>query len=139
MKKRILIADDDESVRRMVARVLESADYNVTLAGSDVEVVSRAPAPHLLLLDLKRPDQASWAVIDQIGRLNTSAPIIVTSAWPNQSEVARDHGVAALMEKPLDPTVLLKSIQTLLEVSERRATEPVVNPGVLAGLLTQAT
>lgn len=139
MKKRILIADDDEPVRRMVARVLESADYNVTLAGSDVEIVSCTPTPHLLLLDLKKPNQASWEVIDQIGRLNTSVPIIVTSSWPNQTEAAREHGVAALMEKPLDPTLLLKSIQTLLEESERQATEPVVNPSVFASLLPQAT
>ena len=58
MKRRILLADDDESVRIMVGRVLESEDYEVVLARTGREAISRAlsGAPDLVLLDITMPD-----------------------------------------------------------------------------------
>jgi DNA-binding response OmpR family regulator len=116
MKKRILLADDDESVRRMVARVLESAGYAVMLAGTGAEAVSRFEAVRadLVLLDLKMPDEEGWAGFEQISRVNGMAPVIVMTAWPNQYERAVRRGVDALMEKPLDLPLLLQTIHKLL-------------------------
>lgn len=120
MKKRILLADDDESVRKMVARVLESAGYAPLLAATGREAVAkfRTGPPDLVLLDLKMPDQDGWKAFDEISRFDSLVPVIVITAWPNQYEQAVQRGIDALMEKPLDLPLLLQTIHNLLAESE---------------------
>jgi len=122
--KTILLADDDESVRKMVARVLESAGYKVLLAGSGREAAAkcRGGRPDLLLLDLRMPEQGGWETFEHINHLAPLTPIIVITALPNQYEQAFQRGIDALMEKPLDLPLLLGTIETLLEESEQQRT-----------------
>ncbi len=119
MKKRILLADDDDSVRRMVSRVLEGAGYAVLLARTGREAVHhfRSGAPDLVLLDLKMPDQGGWEVFDRISQLGLTTPVMVLTAWSNQQERALQKGIDALMEKPLDLSLLLQTIDQLLKES----------------------
>src|ERR1044072_387939 len=53
-RKRILVVDDDTSVRESIARVLEEQDYDVIVAATGREAVSvfLAGSPDLVLLDL---------------------------------------------------------------------------------------
>lgn len=121
MKKRILLADDDESVRKMVGRVLESEDYEVLLAGGGREAVAQAlsGSPDLILLDINMPDKNGWKAFEMIDRVRPMMPVIVITARPNQRDYASRVGIDALMEKPLDLEVLLKTIHDLLNESER--------------------
>jgi two-component system response regulator MtrA len=140
MKKQILLADDDESVRKMVGRVLESAGYEVLHACSGNEAVTkfRNNRPDLVLLDLKMPDQEGWETFDQLSHCDAMVPVIVITAWPNQYEVAVQRGIDALMEKPLDMPVLLRTIQGLLEEPEQtrvhRLTQPSFTTAYLSSL-----
>ena len=129
MKKKILLADDDESVRRMVARVLETAGYAVVLAGSATEAVSRfrSSQPDLVLLDLKMPDKDGWSVFDRISSVAPMAPVVIITAWPNQYEQAVRRGIDALMEKPLDLQLLLDILKKLLAESEQERTVRLTN------------
>jgi CheY-like chemotaxis protein len=122
--KKILIADDDESVRKMVARVLESAGYTTLLASDGREAVAktRSAQPDLILLDVKMPEQGGWAAFEQINRVAAMTPVIVITAWPNQYEPAAQRGIDALMEKPLDLPRLLETIELLLGESEAERT-----------------
>ena len=125
MKKRILLADDDDSVRKMVARVLESAGYQVLQAATGREAVAqfRDGQPHLVLLDLKMPDQDGWRAFEEVNQQNCQVPVIVITAWPNQNEAAARRGIDALMEKPLDLPLLLQTIGNLLEEPRQKRTE----------------
>jgi DNA-binding NtrC family response regulator len=120
MNKTILLADDDASVRKMVARVLETAGYSVTQAGTGREAIARCVArqPNLVLLDLKLAEEDGWEVFEQVSRLNPMLPVIVITAWPNQYEEAVRRGIDALMEKPLDMPLLLQTIHDLLAEPE---------------------
>ena len=122
MNKRILLADDDESVRKMVGRVLESAGYQVLQAACGREAVAkfRSSRPSLVLLDLKMPDQEGWQAFDQVSQLDPLVPVIVITAWPNQYDEAVQRGIDALMEKPLDLPVLLQTIDQLLQEPEQQ-------------------
>ena len=113
MKRRILLADDDESVRIMVGRVLESEDYEVVLARTGREAISRAlsGAPDLVLLDITMPDKNGWEAFELIDRIHPFVPVIVITARPNQHDYATQVGIDALMEKPLDLALLLKTIR----------------------------
>jgi DNA-binding response OmpR family regulator len=122
MKKRILLADDDESVRRMVARVLESEGYDVLLAQTGREAFNRAlsGSPDLILLDVNMPDQNGWEAFEWIERTRPLLPVIVITAKPNQHARATRTGIDALMEKPLDLALLLETIRNLLNESEQQ-------------------
>jgi DNA-binding response OmpR family regulator len=119
--RKILLADDDESVRRMVGRVLESEDYEVLLACNAEEAIKRTltGAPDLVLLDLNMPGKDGWAAFELIDRIRPFVPVIVITARPNQYGYATQVGVDALMEKPLDLAILLTTIRDLLAESER--------------------
>ena len=121
MKKRILLADDDESVRKMVGRVLETEDYDVLLAQTGREAIVKALScsPDLVLLDINMPDKNGWEAFELIDRMHPFVPVIVITARPNQYEYATQAGIDALMEKPLDLEVLLKTIRDLLDESDR--------------------
>ena len=120
MKERILLADGDEPVRKMLARVLESAGYVVLHATTASQAVSQlgSARPDLVLLDMKSPEDDGWLACETILRAAPNLPVIVITSWANQSEPALERGVDILMEKPLDMPLLLKNIQDLLHNSK---------------------
>jgi DNA-binding response OmpR family regulator len=121
MKKRILLADRDESVRNMVGRVLESEDYNVLLAGSGWEAVHQALAnsPDLVLFDADMPDCDGRQSLELIHRIQPRVPVIGMSAGQRRAEGARSVEIDVFMEKPLDLGVLLDTIRYLLDESDQ--------------------
>jgi two-component system response regulator MprA len=116
MKHRILLVDDDPGVRRMLLRVLEEEDYAVVPAADGLEALESAAssAPDLVLLDLSLPFQNGWDTFKRLTTDNSSLPVIIITARPNQLFPALAAGAGALMEKPLDLPKLLRTIRELL-------------------------
>jgi CheY-like chemotaxis protein len=116
MNKKILLADDDASVRETLGRVLELVHYDVVLAGSGREAVAKfqAAPPDLVLLDLNMPGQDGWQAFDAMSRLAPLVPIILITALPHQAKRAAQLGASALMEKPLHLPRLLETVGGLL-------------------------
>ncbi len=117
MRKNILLAGDDEPVRKMVGRVLESADYAVIPASTGWEAIAKCQTarPDLLLVDADMRDNQGWEAISLIRRTEPSLRVLVITARPDLQAEAVRNGIDALMEKPLDPPVLLQTIEALLE------------------------
>jgi len=138
--KRILVADDDDTVRAALADVLESEGYIVHQAQNGLEAVTRAiqHSPSLVLLDLNMPKWDGWTAFCQLDRVTPLLPIIVITARPNQYDKAVRLGVDAFMEKPLDFPTLLGAISTLLEESPGAHLRRVTNRKFVTRLL-QAT
>jgi DNA-binding response OmpR family regulator len=113
---KVLVVDDDVSVREAMSRVLQDAGYEVRLAADGAEAVARFESDEidLLLLDLGLPLESGWDIFERITRENPFLPIIIITGQPDQHEVAVAAGVGALMEKPLDVSELLHTIQELL-------------------------
>jgi two-component system copper resistance phosphate regulon response regulator CusR len=120
--RRILIADDDSSVRSGLAAVLEMEGFIVDQAQNGIEAVTRAieHAPDLVLLDLNMPHRDGWTAFSQLDKVTPLLPIIVITARPNQYEKAVELGVDAFMEKPLDFPLLLKAVAALIEEEPAR-------------------
>ena len=123
MKPRLLLVDDDPTVREMIGRVLTEAGYTVMLAANGQEALDFAAATEvdLVLLDLNMPVKNGWDTFERLTTANPLLPIIIITARPNQLFQALASGVGALMEKPLDFPTLLATIRTLLdEPAEKR-------------------
>jgi len=117
MTKTILLADDDASVRTMIGRVLELERYRVVFARTGWEAASQflTGPPDLVLLDLNMPEKDGWEAWQIMGTLHPFVRVIVITARPNQQEQAQKMRIDALMEKPLDLPLLLRTIHDLLE------------------------
>ena len=123
MSKTILLADDDASIQTMIRRVLESEHYRVLLASTGREAASQFlnGPPDLVLLDLNMPDKDGWEAWKIMETLHPFVPVIIITARPNQYEQANRMRIEALMEKPLDLPLLLRTIRRLLvEPDEQR-------------------
>jgi DNA-binding NtrC family response regulator len=117
MNKRILLADDDQSVRKALKKVLEEADYEILEAidGEDAERRFTSEPIDLLLLDLDLPKQNGWNVFGLINSQNPLLPIVIISGLKDQADTELIPGVSAFLEKPIDVPLLLKTIEALLE------------------------
>jgi DNA-binding NtrC family response regulator len=116
MKKRVLVVDDDVAVREAMKRVLVAAGYEVSLAQSGEEATAQflPEQTDLLLLDLNLPSESGWDVFARLTTRYPVVPVIIITGLPNQHATATAAGVSALMEKPIEPTALLKTIKRVL-------------------------
>ena len=115
MKKRILIVDDDISLRNELMELLKKADYDVAVAADGSEAIDRYSEPlDLLLLDVNMPGRDRWAAFEYITRMNPCVATILTSKLGDQFPIASGVGAGALLEKPLDPEELLRVVEELL-------------------------
>lgn len=116
---KILVVDDDVSVRESVCKVLQAEGYE-TITAADGAAALKQFVMHpidLLLLDLGLPLKSGWDVFEYITRKNPLLPIIVITGQSRQKRMAQAAGAGALMEKPLDVEELLRVIKQLLAES----------------------
>jgi len=130
-KNRILIVDDDASVREMLTRVLASEGYSVWAAADGMVALQIAAATKvdLVLLDLNLPGKSGWDTFERLTAENPMLAVIIITARSNQLFTASSAGVGALLEKPLDFPKLLQTIRRLLaEPAELRLARMAGNP-----------
>jgi len=121
--KRILLVDDDPTVRDSLSDVLVSEGYLVIPAENGQEaldLVTRFPVD-LALLDLNMPVKNGWDTFERLTAEHPLVPIIIATARPNQLFTALNAGAGALLEKPMDIPALLRTMEKLLaETAEQR-------------------
>ena|ERR1044071_519276 len=123
MSKRILLVDDERSIRDSLNKILGAEHYQVLLAGDGLEAIEKHGAERidLLILDLNIPVQDGRDALEWLVETNPLVPIVIITGRPNQRALAESAGASALMEKPLDIPLLLRTIcQLLNEPTESR-------------------
>jgi len=115
---KVLVVDDDESIRKSLCKLLHGEGYQVVTVASGsraVEILCLERVKFdLLLVDLNMPLKNGWATLDRVLEINPFLPVIIVTGQPNQQEMAEAAGVNALVEKPIDVPLLLQIIQNLL-------------------------
>lgn len=121
--KRILLVDDDPTVRESLQDVLTAESYVVIPAenGQQALELANAVTVDLVLLDLNMPVKNGWDTFEQLTRGHPTLPIIIITARTNQVFTALSAGAGALLEKPMDIPTLLETMKALLaETAEQR-------------------
>lgn len=121
--RRILLVDDDPTVRDSLKDVLVAEGYVVIPAQNGqqaLDLANQNPVD-LVLLDLNMPVKNGWETFEQFTREHPLIPIVIATARPNQLFTALSAGAGALLEKPLDILTLLRTMEKLLaETGEQR-------------------
>lgn len=132
MAEKILLVDDEQSIRESLNKVLRVEGYEVVLAETGQEAIEkliREPID-LLLLDLGLPGKDGWATLRCRAEVHPSLPVIVITGRWKQAELAAAAGVEVLMEKPLNVPLLLQNIRELLQTPGEVAGRKRVFQGV---------
>src|SRR6266478_4338684 len=117
--RRILLVDDDPTVRDSLKDVLLAEGYLITSAedGQQALDLANKSAVDLVLLDLNMPVKNGWDTFERLTAEHPLIPIIIATARPNQLFTALNSGVGALLEKPMDILTLLRTMEKLLAES----------------------
>jgi signal transduction histidine kinase/ActR/RegA family two-component response regulator len=115
----ILIVDDDESTREVVAAALEAAHARVEMAASAAEARQRLQqsVPALIIADLGMPTEDGFSLIRGIRESGKrDVPVIALSAYVDQAsrEAALAAGFNAFLAKPAPVHALLELVGRLL-------------------------
>lgn len=117
VKKRILVADDQPGVRRLVAEILSMDKYAVIEAGSGEEVIEILghQKVDLVLLDVKMPRLDGVMTLRKILEQPEHPPVIMMTAQ-GQADLGKrvmDMGATAYLEKPFDVGMVLGLVERL--------------------------
>ncbi|MEI9977227.1 MAG: response regulator [Ignavibacteriota bacterium] len=115
---RILVVDDEESVRSLLRNMLTEAGHEVLEASNGREATERlrAEAVDLMVTDLVMPEREGIETIMELHRTRPELGIIAMSgAFGGQFlRAARLFGARATLTKPIDPDVLLAEVDGFL-------------------------
>jgi len=106
----VLVVDDDQAIREVIAEVLRDEGYEVVCAENGEQALrelQRDP-PNLVLLDLMMPVMSGWELLEHLqasGELSR-IPVVVVSAM--NAPGAHEH-----LAKPIDLDSLLATVQRL--------------------------
>jgi len=125
-RTRILVADDEPHIGRIIKTKLEQGPFDVDLVydGADaLDALERVPETGLLILDLMMPRVSGLEVLDRVRadeRWRTLPCLILTAAGQNHQEIdARRRGADEFMTKPFSPKRLLARVAELVEGARR--------------------
>jgi len=115
--KRILLVDDERSIRESLCKILGAENYEVVLAENGHEAIEKHGAQRidLLILDLNMPVKNGWDTLDWLVKIDPVLPVVIITGRSDQRALAETAGADALMEKPLDVPLLLQTIRELMD------------------------
>ncbi len=116
--KKILIADDEELIRRLVSDFLVQEGYEPLVAVDGDEALAifeETPDIALMILDIMMPGTDGWEVCRKVREVS-QIPIIMLSARSTEFDqlTAFDAGADDYVTKPCSPSVLMKRVAALL-------------------------
>lgn len=119
-RPRILVVDDEQAVRDLLAKTLTMADYDVDTAPDGPAALERLRAAEydLLITDLKMPGMDGLSVIREARRLRPDLAVVIITGYSTEASAieAINLGVAGYLTKPFRlPRILAATARALGE------------------------
>lgn len=138
--KTILVIEDDPKEKEMIQKILTNAGYIVITASSGKEALRKIEQHQFdaITLDLLLPDMSAHEVLSGIrsNKQNGNIPIIIMSVIAEESK-ERDFGVQDYIEKPINQSVLLSTLQRIKLDNPKNKKVLVVDDDLLSLKLTE--
>ena len=117
VRDRILIIEDDRSIRKFFRTILEANRYDVISADTGEEGYSliTSQCPDLVILDLGLPDMDGLDILRQLRSWSTLPVVVVSARSHEQDKVsALDLGADDYLTKPFGTDELLARVRTAI-------------------------
>jgi CheY-like chemotaxis protein len=113
-QKNILLVEGDLMVRQALGQALAVENYNVVPAANGQEALHevRQHPIDIVLLDLSPRGENGWETLQRLTTLQPHMPVVAMTARPEPAN-SNAHGVDVLLEKPLNLTVLIRTLNKL--------------------------
>ena len=116
---KVLIVDDDEESRQLLAEVLEGNGYSVGAVADGTaarEALSRDGGYSIVIADLHMPKETGLDLMRHLRAQKSTPDIILMSSFISATErqLAQDLGAQALLEKPFRLSELLQAVRELV-------------------------
>ena len=118
MTSRVLIVDDEPSIRHLLQHALAGKDYDVLVASSAFEALAKleqAPAD-LAIIDLMLPEVNGLNLAEAIRMLDPGTPVVLITAYGTTAfeSMAAHPAISHYLHKPFALDRLLEMIEQLL-------------------------
>jgi two-component system nitrogen regulation response regulator NtrX len=125
MSEKILVVDDEESIRTSLAGILEDEDFSISFAGDGVVALdmARKNTPDLVLLDIWMPRMDGLETLQKLKDMNPSLVVIMMSGHGTIETAVKSTKLGAydFIEKPLSLEKLLVTVRNALSMKRLRA------------------
>ena len=116
--QRILVADDDPEIRKLLARYIESQGFSVLLAANCHELHERLATHHvdLIVLDVMLPDGSGLDLCRDLRAQRSNVPIILLTALKEDVDriIGLEIGADDYLGKPFNPRELIARVRAVL-------------------------
>jgi|CryGeyStandDraft_6_1057127.scaffolds.fasta_scaffold19747_1 DNA-binding NtrC family response regulator len=118
-RARILVIDDDESIRRTITSILEEKGYTVDTAENGKEAIRKSKTKfyNLALIDIRLPDMEGTKLLTAMKETTPKMVKIIVTGYPSLHNAveAVNSGADAYVLKPFNVEKTLKTIEEQLE------------------------
>jgi len=123
MKTRVLVIDDDASIRDSVSKVLRRENYEVLAAIDGLDAATRFELHpiDIILVDVRLMNRTGWDAVELLIARNGIPPVIIIADHSIQPRFSGALCVSAFLEKPIDAITLLDTIRFLVARPKQRA------------------
>ena len=119
-RQRVLVVDDEASIRDLLSKTLALAEYDVDTASDGASALERLRerrgAYDLMIADLRMPGMDGLTLIKEVKQINANLPVIIITGFSTESSAieAVNLGVAGYLTKPFRvPQVLAAAAKAL--------------------------
>jgi CheY-like chemotaxis protein len=118
---RILVVDDEPSIRMLIRTILQSEGHSITTASNGREALEMVieNVPDLIVLDLMMPEMDGWHLLEElhIRGLRRHTRVVIVSGHYDPQGVSEDRRAHAhhFLPKPFDPSCLIELVNDALE------------------------
>ena len=132
MSTKVLVADDESRIRKLVNDFLSKENYDIIEAGDGQEALDKfyEQSPDLVILDVMMPKFTGLEVCKEI-RESSTVPIIILTAKDTESDELNgfSSGADEYIAKPFSPKILVARVNALVRRSHNLNTEDVLEAG----------
>ncbi|MBM4278169.1 MAG: PAS domain S-box protein [Deltaproteobacteria bacterium] len=115
----ILVIDDEETVRSVLARMLSRVNHQVTVANDGEEGIRLFQEKEfdIVLTDLGMPGMSGWEVCGRIKKMNPSTPVGMITGWGMEIDQSRkeEAGLDFIITKPFDFNQIVSVVSEKIE------------------------
>jgi CheY-like chemotaxis protein len=117
IQERVLVVDDEPTIRDLIAEALREADFEVEIASNGVEALSLMNrwVPDVVVLDLMMPrlDGSGFTQLMQLNPRFASVPVLLVTAAYGAQQAAEQVGARAWLSKPFELDHLVAEVTRL--------------------------